>query len=511
MMIKVGGKYKTKTGECVKIVSSDDSEPYSFLGDNGDWYTKEGRYNSYKETDKDLVEFSNDVVTNSEQPVRKELKLEVGKTYINGYGRKITIVKYNSGFHFYPFVSSEGNTYTKDGIFSCITPYTKDDLIEEVEQDSLIITHHRVYRNGKGENVFIKSEDKEDEFPFVGMNRNHYNKNGIMFTFESSNPLNNLIEEVDDGIMIEVGKTYLNRLGEKIKIERKCDNSDYPFVATEGYFTEMGHYYTGSRSKNDLIEEFVNKDTDTNEKLNFRIGEDYVNRHGQIRTILNYNENEKYCYLATEDETFTKDGEYIGGSRSISNLDLVGLAKPTLKVEVGKTYLNGDGEKVYIMKNSGNSKYPFVSDRTGYIYSPEGYYNINRKTSCDLVCEVKEKPSLGLKVGKMYKTRSCDIVTIVEKRNSGTHPFVSDIGWTYTEDGSYTIGENSSRDIVSRVIKLEVGKEYQTRDGEIVKIIGKTSSCIYPFQSDRGTYTEDGWFTSIREERRQDIVREIDD
>lgn len=120
--------------------------------------------------------------------------------------------------------------------------------------------------------------------------------------------------------------------------------------------------------------------------------------------------------------------------------------KADFKLEVGKTYKTRNGRMIVIVKKREDDKYPFVSDRTGYIYSPEGYYNINRKTSCDLVCEVKEKPSLGLKVGKRYKTRSYDIVTIVEKRNSGTHPFV-------TEDGGFTSSREERRQDIVREIE----------------------------------------------------------
>jgi hypothetical protein len=55
-----------------------------------------------------------------------ELELEVGKTYLNGYGEEVTITELND---YEMFVSTTGNWYMEDGSFSPLP--SKDDLVKE--------------------------------------------------------------------------------------------------------------------------------------------------------------------------------------------------------------------------------------------------------------------------------------------------------------------------------------------------------------------------------------------
>lgn len=44
------------------------------------------------------------------------MKLEIGKTYIDGYGNEVTIVS-RGACNEYPFIGNNGKTYTKEGKF----------------------------------------------------------------------------------------------------------------------------------------------------------------------------------------------------------------------------------------------------------------------------------------------------------------------------------------------------------------------------------------------------------
>jgi hypothetical protein len=62
----------------------------------------------------------------------KRLKLEVGKTYRNRRGRKVTIVEYDGDSECpYQYKGSKGEWYTEDGSFLLFNEY---DLVEEVKE-----------------------------------------------------------------------------------------------------------------------------------------------------------------------------------------------------------------------------------------------------------------------------------------------------------------------------------------------------------------------------------------
>lgn len=57
------------------------------------------------------------------------LKLEVGKTYLDGYGDEVTIVSYDGG-RSCPFLTDTADDYTDDGRFA---PFpSRSDLVSEV-------------------------------------------------------------------------------------------------------------------------------------------------------------------------------------------------------------------------------------------------------------------------------------------------------------------------------------------------------------------------------------------
>ena len=59
------------------------------------------------------------------------MKIEVGKSYINAKGD----IRYINGYiptDIFPYKSSSGDSFSKDGLFRVITKLCKDDLICEV-------------------------------------------------------------------------------------------------------------------------------------------------------------------------------------------------------------------------------------------------------------------------------------------------------------------------------------------------------------------------------------------
>lgn len=55
--LEVGGVYRNRMGECVRIVAIDaSSEVFNHKGDDGSWYRDNGRYVTGILSDKDLVE-----------------------------------------------------------------------------------------------------------------------------------------------------------------------------------------------------------------------------------------------------------------------------------------------------------------------------------------------------------------------------------------------------------------------------------------------------------------------
>ena len=130
------------------------------------------------------------------------IKLEVGKTYRNWRGEKVTIVWRNEDEKF-SCLGDDTYYYAEDGSFLPDSREHPNDLIEEVT---------------------IPDENKKR------------NKMGIL--------------------KLEVGKTYRCRNGNKVKIIGKI-NSTWPFVGdNEELYDEQGWYYLAkSDDPKDLIEE----------------------------------------------------------------------------------------------------------------------------------------------------------------------------------------------------------------------------------------------------------------
>ena len=60
-------------------------------------------------------------------------------------------------------------------------------------------------------------------------------------------------------------------------------------------------------------------------------------------------------------------------------------------------------------------------------------------------------------------------------------------------------------------IKLEVGKTYQSREGNKVRIVGRINSRIWPFFGDNGeSYDDQGRYYSTSFNDHRDLIEEIE-
>ena len=114
--LQVGKTYRSRAGEEVKIVGTNDSI-WPFIGDNGEVYNEEGRYFSANwDYARDLIEEVTISDANQKHNEMKTLKLEVGKTYRNRKGEEVKIVG-NDNTPWYPCRGSNDKWYTESGSF----------------------------------------------------------------------------------------------------------------------------------------------------------------------------------------------------------------------------------------------------------------------------------------------------------------------------------------------------------------------------------------------------------
>ena len=193
-----------------------------------------------------------------------------------------------------------------------------------------------------------------------------------------------------------------------------------------------------------------------------------------------------------------------------------------MKLEVGKTYKNRDGEVVMIVKYEEAEDFYRCKYRT---YTPYGSYYTNGESSYDLIEEVV--PAIAYRV-KAEQTDNRDFVKSMEGEKGKVYTefklipsyhekFINMGGWSYYAtqvDAGYIdpiTGEFVMNENESKKLKLEVGKTYKTRGGEIVKIVSAEGWDQYKFRdNNRWTYTEDGLRYDWVPDHEYNIVEEVE-
>ena len=136
---------------------------------------------------------------------------------------------------------------------------------------------------------------------------------------------------------------------------------------------------------------------------------------------------------------------------------------------------------------------------------------------------------MKLEVGKKYKNRLGGIAEIVGETGCEIYSYKSSHDYAYTESGKLWWNGTSDYDLIEEYIepkeekvlidldkvkaedmKLEVGKKYKNRIGEIVEIVNKTVCEIYCYKSSGGdTYTESGnvwWYCTSGHDLMEEYI-----
>lgn len=136
----------------------------------------------------------------------KKIKLEIGKTYRNRKGELVGIVGKNSAGR-PPYKGSDGEWYAEDGKWQYFGAEFPEDLVEEVttsdasqkhnEMEVLVLQVGKAYVNRKGEEVKIVGKNDKDRHPYQGSNGKMYAENGKWGFLSDKHP-EDIIKEVEE-------------------------------------------------------------------------------------------------------------------------------------------------------------------------------------------------------------------------------------------------------------------------------------------------------------------------
>lgn len=312
---------------------------------------------------------------------KQELRIEVGKTYLDRKGRKVKLIN-NDGHEEYPFDGDNGKSYTEKG-----TVYTElrdaADLVEEVKSE-LLLEVGKTYKTRLGRKVKITHWVGHVTYCFRGDDGSLYVKNGA-FLHDEESP-RDLIEEVLPELKLEVWKTYIARNGKMITIVKNNHSSGflYPYVDRDGAsYTEKGAYCRYFNSSYDLVKEAP--------PLQLEVGKTYLDRKGRkVKILRQSNESSEYPFVGDDNEDYSANGNWYIFPHP---RDLVEEATQELQLEVGKTYLNGKGEKVRIAKCGDFGIFRYEDDH-GARFDIQGKWS-SVSSAFDLVSEVPEEKVLS--------------------------------------------------------------------------------------------------------------------
>ena len=161
-----------------------------------------------------------------------------------------------------------------------------------------------------------------------------------------------------------------------------------------------------------------------------------------------------------------------------------------MKIEVGKTYKDREGNVVTIVSKDSyhsTSIYPYLGNNASSYMEDGRYRDYDKYHDFDLIEEVpaigmlgstwafnnlKEEQTMKLEVGKSYKNRGGDIVYIAHYFHTHYYPYQDASGNTYLEDGTALHGQTSFRDLVEEHFVVEEPKqqEEQTMQDQIVTL-----------------------------------------
>ena len=161
---------------------------------------------------------------------------------------------------------------------------------------------------------------------------------------------------------LEVGKTYVNRIGEKVTITDYTPGLVYPFFDSRGQsYIEEGRLWRHSKSIEDLVKE--------ESTMKLELDTAYKDTNGDIFTIVEKDDDTKLMYRGESADQYWWYNEDGTSSNHVAPL----VEKVTLKLEVGKSYKDWKGTVYKIAKKSG-AKLPFrgESGTSKYWFNEDG-------------------------------------------------------------------------------------------------------------------------------------------
>lgn len=112
-------------------------------------------------------------------------------------------------------------------------------------------------------------------------------------------------------LKLEVGKTYLDRAGNNVKITWGQEDPPYPFSSDTGFtFTSGGMWDLEAPSEHDLISEVITKEVVILGVLDLKVGGTYIDNRGvKVEIIGKVPDQVPYPFRSTEGGAFAPDGQ----------------------------------------------------------------------------------------------------------------------------------------------------------------------------------------------------------
>ena len=131
----------------------------------------------------------------------------------------------------------------------------------------------------------------------------------------------------------------------------------------------------------------------------------------------------------------------------------------TVDLHVGYVGITRDGDRVEIikMKQPRNGADYFIGDN-GFLYTNDGSSFLNASHGRSIIGPWIEPEAVKIHVGYVGVTRGGVRTEIVQNRSMTPYRWVSDIGSTYRDNGSFLRHEESQHDIIGPWVEPEKGE-----------------------------------------------------
>lgn len=146
-------------------------------------------------------------------------------------------------------------------------------------------------------------------------------------------------------------------------------------------------------------------------------------------------------------------------------------------IDKSKKYKTRNGQEVTDIRTNMGGFFSIRGTLKGHHewWSNTGAFTSHQKEHPLDLIEVQPEKIMQLEVGKKYKTRQGQIMTITGKTGRIEYPFLgtmNDCSYEYTEDGYYYQSRTiNAFDLVEELSVVDLTKPVQTRDGHTVQLL----------------------------------------